>query len=93
MSFFQSQNRSFKAEWIKMKHTGMLWLCFGAAAFVPLLVTLVLTFVNVGEQEGKDVWNKFIEDNYSAFTPFFFPLFLVLVMGRLVYLEHRSDTW
>ena len=88
--------RSLKAEWIKLKHSGMLWLCLGAIAFVPLINTLLGLFVAnaFGQQQvDQNTWQLFIENNFRGFTSFFFPLFLVIMTTRLVYLEHRSDTW
>src|SRR6266550_4083865 len=88
--------RSLKAEWIKLKHSGIFWLCLGAAAFIPLLLTIVALVVSdaLGAQvPGQNMWQLFIESCFRGFTPFFFPLFLVIMTTRLVYLEHRSDTW
>ena len=88
--------RSLKAEWIKLNHSGMLWLCLGAAAFVPLLHTIIGLVLNnpFGQQQGDlNMWRVFVESIFRGFTSFFFPLFLVIMTTRLVYLEHRSDTW
>ena len=88
--------RALKAEWIKLRHSGMIWLCLGATAFVPLIATIGYFFINPGvngQQPDQNAWQSFIEGNFKAFTPFFFPLFLVIMITRLVYLEHRSDTW
>lgn len=94
MGFLPLHTKAFKAEWLKLKHSGMFWLCFGAALFIPLLNTTVSFFVNVGETApDTNHWNLLIENNFRTFTGFFFPVFLVLMVVRLVYLEHRSDTW
>ncbi len=94
MSFIQSHNRAFKAEWLKLRHSGMFWLLFGAAILVPLVLTLVYLFVsNRDASPGTSPWDVFIETNFKGFTSFFYPLFLVIMVVRLVYLEHRSDTW
>jgi thiol-disulfide isomerase/thioredoxin len=94
MSFIISHNNAFKAEWQKLKRSGMQWLLLGAALFVPLLNTTVSFFINTGEDSPQlSRWDAFIQSNFQGFTGFFFPLFLVLMVVRLVYLEHRSDTW
>src|SRR5580765_8104451 len=88
--------RSLKAEWIKLKHSGIFWLCLGASAFIPLLQTIIALFVPdaLGRQlADQNIWQLFMETSFRGFTPFFFPLFLVIMTTRLVYLEHRSDTW
>lgn len=82
-----------KAEWIKLKRSGTLWLCAGAALFLPLLVTLVSLFVDAARNDTGNRWDSFVGGNFQSFAGFFYPLFLVLMMVRLVYLEHRSDTW
>lgn len=91
-AFIPSHNRAFRAEWLKLKRSGLFWLCLGASAFVPVITTLVNIFIDV-ERNSTDGWNDFIHNNFSGFTGFFYPLFLVIMMVRIVYLEHRSDTW
>ncbi len=91
-SFFATHNKALKAEWGKLHHSGMIWLCLGAAAFIPILSGLIGSFGPMGDP-SPDRWNQFIEMNFQIFTGFFFPLFVVIMMVRLVYLEHRSDTW
>jgi thiol-disulfide isomerase/thioredoxin len=91
--FLSDHNKCFKAEWLKLRHSGMFWLLVCAAAFIPILTTTVSMFIDTGANENIDKWNSFIERNFGAFTSFFFPLFIVLMTVRIVYLEHRSDTW
>jgi thiol-disulfide isomerase/thioredoxin len=86
--------RTFKAEWLKLKRTGTFWICFGAAAFIPVLQTCVVLFVKtIRPDENNNAWNSFIQNNFSGFTGFFFPVFLIIIVARIVYMEHRSDTW
>jgi thiol-disulfide isomerase/thioredoxin len=91
--FLSDHNKCFKAEWLKLRHSGMFWLLLSAAAFIPVLTTTVSIFVDTGSNVETNKWDRFIETNFSAFTSFFFPLFVVLMTVRIVYLEHRSDTW
>ncbi len=85
---------AFKTEWQKLKHSGTFWICFGASAFVPLIQTLAYFFADIGNgRQDNDIWNTFIKTNFSTFTGFFFPIFMVIIVARVVYLEHRSDTW
>lgn len=94
MTFWAMHNKGLKAEWIKLQHTGIFWLCAGAALFLPLINTVASFFINMARNSpDTNRWDLFIESNFSSFTGFFFPVFLVLVVVRLVYLEHRSDTW
>lgn len=90
--FIASHNKVFKTEWLKQKRTGLIWLCLGAAAFVPLIGTISYFYRGAAEMENLG-WQPFIQSNFRGFASFFFPLFLAIMMVRIVYLEHRSDTW
>lgn len=90
--FFATHNKALKAEWLKLHHSGMIWLCLGAALFVPLISTLIGFFGTMGSP-NPERWNQMIELNFKIFTAFFFPLFVVIMVVRVIYLEHRSDTW
>ena len=83
---------AFKAEWLKLKRTGTVWICLGAAIFIPLLQTCVSVFVEDAIDTG-DAWNTFVRNNFTGFAGFFFPVFLIIIVARVVYLEHKSDTW
>jgi thiol-disulfide isomerase/thioredoxin len=91
-NFFASHNSTFRAEWLKLKRTGIFWLCLGTAAFIPIITTIAFIFIN-NNDPLSDAWQTLIQNNLQNFTGFFFPLFLVISMVRLVYMEHRSDTW
>src|SRR5215203_1297680 len=94
MSFIQTHNKAFRAEWLKLRHSGMVWLLLGATAFIPAINTIAdLLRDEVGNTGNKNVWDQVLQTNLSIFTGFFFPMFLVLMVTRLVYIEHRSETW
>ena len=90
-TFLATHNKTFKAEWQKLRHSGMIWLLIGATAFIPVIITLAGFFI----EPSKDgsAWNEFIRSNFQGFTGFFYPLFVVIMILRIVYLEHKSDTW
>ena len=86
--------RALRAEWLKLKRTGVLWICLGSAAFIPVINTIAYFFIEISNREQHDnSWQRFVENNFRGFTGFFFPLFLILMVTRIVYIEHRSDTW
>ncbi|HEY1114222.1 MAG TPA: ABC transporter permease [Chitinophagaceae bacterium] len=94
MNYLSLHNKAFKAEWLKLRHSGMVWLLLGATAFIPVINLTVGLLRDTGEGgEGTNIWNLIIQNNFMSFTGFFFPMFLLLMVARLVYLEHRSDTW
>jgi thiol-disulfide isomerase/thioredoxin len=92
-TFLASHNDCFRAEWLKLKRTGILWLCIAAAAFIPILITVITIFVNQNDPSNDNAWKTMLSNCFTAFTGFFFPLFMVITMVRIVYIEHRSDTW
>lgn len=84
--------KALQTEWIKLKRSGTFWICLGATIFIPLLLTV--GYMVAGKQAaGEDPWNSLLRQNLQAFTGFFYPVFLVIIVARMVYLEHRSDTW
>lgn len=91
--FIASHNKTFTTEWLKLKRTGLIWMCLGAALFVPLIATTAAFFMDTSDRGGSLTWQVFLNQKFSAFASFFFPLYLAIMMVRLVYLEHRSDTW
>ncbi|GAB4093223.1 ABC transporter permease [Flaviaesturariibacter terrae] len=90
--FLATHAACFRAEWIKLKRTGLFWMGLGTALVIPLIMTIVGYFIP-DLNSDRDAWNKMLETNIGAFGAFFYPLFLVITMVRLVYLEHKADTW
>ncbi|GAA4342994.1 ABC transporter permease [Flaviaesturariibacter amylovorans] len=90
-TFTQTHNACFRAELLKLRRTALPWLCIGAALFIPLIQTLANIFLSDGHQENA--WPNFLQWSVKGFTGFFYQLFLILLIGRIVYLEHRYDTW
>src|SRR4030095_5400833 len=93
--FIIEQWQTFKAEWLKLKGSGMIWLCLIGAAFIPVLQTLIssLSFGDFDETTKTTPWDNFIITSYGGFGSFFFPVFLVLIITRLTQIEHRNNTW
>jgi thiol-disulfide isomerase/thioredoxin len=85
--------RAFRSEWQKLRHSGIAWLCLGAALFIPLFTTLIFAFADIPDLFEGNKWDYYLKNNITSFTSFFFPIFLVLMTVRLVNLEHRADTW
>ncbi len=89
-----SHMRAFKAERIKIKRTGIIWMCLSAAAFIPIITTIAFFFIEIPITErAEGISQMFIEGCFQGFTGFFYPLFLIIFVTRIVYMEHRSDTW
>ena len=96
MSFLIDYKKAFKAEWLKLKGSGMFWLTLIMAAFIPAIFTLAgllqsdsgITSVNTANP-----WKELIGNCFQAFGSFFFPIFLTLVVIRLTQMEHSGGGW
>ncbi|MDQ3683613.1 MAG: redoxin family protein [Bacteroidota bacterium] len=87
--------RALQAEYIKTKASGLKWLCLGAALFIPLLGTIgkMLIPSELLGESPENPWMDFIVGSLNNFAPFFFPLFLVLLIAKLAQFEHKADAW
>ncbi len=96
MNFFLDYKKAFRAEWLKLKGSGMFWLTLVMAAFIPAIFTLAgllqsesgITSVNT-----SNPWKELIASCFQGFGSFFFPVFLTLVVIRLTQMEHAGGGW
>ena len=96
MNFFSDYKKAFKAEWLKLKGSGMFWLTLIMAAFIPAIFTLAgllqsdsgITSINTANP-----WKELITNCFMGFGSFFFPVFLTLVVIRLTQMEHTGGGW
>lgn len=94
MKFIQFSLRAFRAEWIKLRRSGIFWLIVGMSSFIPLVLTLIKVLVTDQPSTSEtNAWEEFIQGCYTGFAGFFFPIFLILVASRLAQIEHRSAGW
>jgi peroxiredoxin len=96
MNFFSDYIKSFKAEWLKLRNSGMFWLVLAMAAFIPALFTiagLVVSQSEITSGGGENEWKSFVASCFMGFGIFFYPIFLTLVVIRLTQMEHRGGGW
>ena len=96
MNFFSDYVKAFKAEWLKLRNAGMLWLVLLMAAFIPALFTiagLVASQSEITSGGGENEWKSFVASCFMGFGIFFYPIFLTLVVIRLTQMEHRGGGW
>jgi len=96
MNFFSDYIRSFKAEWLKLRNSGMFWLVLIMAAFIPGIFTIagvVVSQSEIGSGGGENEWKSFVASCFMGFGIFFYPIFLSLVVIRLTQMEHRGGGW
>ena len=96
MNFFPDYLKAFKAEWLKLRNSGMFWLVLIMAAFIPGIFTvagLVVSESGLGSGNSENAWRSFVANCFTGFGIFFYPIFLTLVVIRLTQMEHRGGGW
>ena len=96
MHFISDYIKVFKAEWLKLKNSGITWLIIGMSAFIPVIFTiagLVQSESEITTIETENSWKLIIENCFTGFGIFFFPIFLTLIVVRLTQMEHRGGGW
>jgi thiol-disulfide isomerase/thioredoxin len=92
-------SRAWRAEWLKLKGSGMLLMVLILGTVYPLLYTIGTLFAssfNLGEAQDRLPFNYFKEEfdnSVPGFGFFFFPLALIVIIARLAGVEHKTDTW
>jgi hypothetical protein len=96
MNFFADFIKAFKAEWLKLRNSGMFWLVLIMAAFIPAIFTiagLVVSESGIDSGSNENAWKSLVESCFQGFGIFFYPIFLALVAVRLTQMEHRGGGW
>ena len=96
MNLFNDYIKAFKAEWLKLRNSGVFWLVLIMAAFIPVIFTLVGLFANEDGMTSiakENAWTSLFRGNFQGFGIFFYPIFLTLVVIRLTQMEHRGGGW
>ena len=89
-----SISKAFSAEIIKSKNTYALWLTFIGAAIIPF--TIFITYAYNWElfipKTGENPWKEIFIRSFNGIT-LFTPLFIILIIGLLFDVEHKSNSW
>ena len=96
MNFFADYIKACKAEWLKLRNSGMFWLVLFMAAFIPVLFTIAGLMVSdsgISSGNTENAWKSLVVNCFQGFGIFFFPIFLSLVVVRLTQMEHRGGGW
>src|SRR6185503_15081409 len=96
MNFLFDYIKAFKAEWLKLRNSGVFWLVLIMAAFIPVIFTLVGLFANEDGMTSiakENAWTSLFRGNFQGFGIFFYPIFLTLLVIRLTQMEHRGGGW
>jgi thiol-disulfide isomerase/thioredoxin len=93
MEIITNNIRAFKAEWIKLKGTGMWLMIAITCLFVVVSSLLIRIFANeVSRPSGVDPWETMISQALGGFM-FLYILLSTLIIVRLCQIEHRNQGW
>lgn len=96
MNLISDYLKVFKAEWLKLRNSGMFWLVLIMAACIPVLFTLLGLLIDDNEfisVNTENAWKVMIGNCFKGFGSFFYPIFLTLLIVRLTQMEHRGGGW
>lgn len=90
----QNSLKAFKAEWLKLKGSGILLILLLMSLFIPLLFTVGAFFFGSGYKDiNENQWDNFIGNAFNGFAGFFFPIFLILVVVNICQTEFKHGGW
>jgi thiol-disulfide isomerase/thioredoxin len=95
MSYITNNIKAFKAEWIKLKGTGVWWMIGGTCLFMAgsgLLIKIFADGNSFLKPPAGDPWASQIEGDLNGFM-FFYILLSILMVVRLCQIEHRNQGW
>ena len=86
---------ALKAEHIKKKGTGIYLSAVLFALVSPLIIAITKIAMNEPRGAGLpyNYFTDFIKDCLDPFAGFFFPLFIIITVSRIVQLDHKYGGW
>lgn len=83
---------SIKNELIKLKRTFAFWLTIISALLFPILffIAFFIKHKTNNPKPGINPWDYFMTVQIENSTPFFIPMFLVLLTALIMQIEHKS---
>ncbi|MEO9572190.1 MAG: ABC transporter permease [Polaribacter sp.] len=92
MSAILYYTSSLKNELIKLKRTFAFWLTIISAIIFPALFFIAYIFERktLVPVAGINPWEKFMVTQIENSTPFFIPMFIVLITSLIMQIEHKS---
>lgn len=87
---------AFKAEWIKIKGLGLLYLAVILGMLIPFLIFVVKIFdksSRVYEGLSQKISTNNIEGTLSGFGGFFMLIFIIISASRIAQIDHKNSGW
>lgn len=87
---------AFRAEWLKIKGLGLLYIGIAIAAIFPILIFGTRLFLE--EARGFDgfpqsVFTEHIGESYAPFANFFLLIFIIIAASRIAQSDHQNNGW
>ncbi len=93
MNFIRNNIKAYKAEWIKLKGTGIWWIIGIGSALVPVVSTAFsLTSSSGTSGTAPRAWQDIVGTGVGNFI-FLYVLISILIVVRLCQTEHNSQGW
>ena len=87
---------AFKAEWIKIKGLGLLYLAIILGLLIPILIFIIKIF-NESSRVYDGVLQKAstsdLEGTISGFGGFFMLIFIIIAASRISQIDHKNNGW
>ena len=91
---FQELRITFKADFLKLKKSGIFWMLLITSCFIPIVnALLAILIADLTKGNSDQAWSSIIENNFKGYGGFFFPLLIILLAARITQLEHKNNTW
>jgi thiol-disulfide isomerase/thioredoxin len=93
MEIITNSIRAFKAEWIKLKGTGIWWIILIGSGLIPV-ISAGFWLNNAGSlnRGGATPWEDVLQREVNSFM-FLYMLVCILIVVKLCQTEHRSQGW
>ncbi|MBS1550101.1 MAG: redoxin family protein [Bacteroidetes bacterium] len=89
-------NKAFRAEWLKIKGLGLLYIGIILGILIPVLVFIVSIFKEDARQyDGikTEIAKANLEGTLSSYGGFFMLLFIILAASRICQTDHKNNGW
>lgn len=85
--------KSIGSEFIKVKRTSVLYLCFVIAAVMPLFTLSEYLMGSELNPAHPDPWGSFFMEAQQGISIMLLPLFIILMCTLLPQIEYKNNTW
>lgn len=88
--------KAWKAEWSKLKNSGITLFVIVVAIFFPM-ARLISKLTNISTIPNSEIpysfFRKLLQTGYQDICSVFFPMFIVMLAAMLAQVENKNDSW